>query len=220
MERGGRMDFSHLPDSAAWAMIFMKFSFFRLAALASIFVFSSCKAPEPAAEGLPGTASDVSEPTPSAQKQVIDEIIRVRAQQQAEGLGSGKVKVNGAWNYTGYSWLAPDPAAAIEARLVAVDLSISGQTPFFDYDDIEIVDGITKLSYGSDPHIALLTESGELAPPTQVPKPAPAMNRWLLIYGFPEKTESFLLYYWGKSLTLDPLPIFPGGLELPYPAEN
>lgn len=198
----------------------MKFSLFRVAALLAIFVFSSCNDSEPSAEALPATAPDVTEPTPSAQKQVVDEIIRVRAQQQAEGLGGGKVKVNGAWNYTGYSWLAPDPAAAIDARLVAVDLTISGQTPFFDYDDIEIVDGITKLSYGSDPHIALLTDSGELAPPAQVPKPAPGLNRWLLIYGFPQKTESFLLYYWGKSLTPEPQPISPGGLELPYPAEN
>lgn len=214
------MVFSNRPDFVVWAMNFMKFSFFRVVALSALFVFSSCKDPDPAVDELPATAPDVTEPTPSAQKQVVDEIIRVRAQQQAEGLGGGKVKVNGAWNYTGYSWLAPDPAAAIAARLVAVDLTISGQTPFFDYDDIEIVDGITKLSYGSDPHIALLTDSGELAPPAQVPKPAPGLNRWLLIYGFPEKTESFLLYYWGKSLTVDPQPISPGGLELPYPAEN
>jgi hypothetical protein len=199
---------------------FMKFSLIRVGGLLAIFLFSSCKESESTSAELPATAPDVTEPTPSAQKQVVDEIIRVRAQQQAEGLGGGKVKVHGAWNYTGYSWLAPDPAAAIEARLVAVDLTISGQTPFFDYDDIEIVDGTTKLSYGSDPHIALLTDGGELASPAQVPKPAPGLNRWLLIYGFPQKTESFLLYYWGKSLTPEPQPISPGGLELPYPAAN
>jgi hypothetical protein len=201
-------------------MNFMKSSFFYLPAVVLMLFVSACSDSAPSGSDAPVIAPDAAEPTPSAQKQVVDEIIRVRAQQQAEGLGSGKVKVNGAWNYTGYSWLAPDPAAAITARLVAIDLTISGQTPFFDYDDIEIVDGVSKLSYGSDPQIALLTDSGELAPPAQVPRPAPERNRWLLIYGFPEKTESFLLYYWGKSLTPNAQPIAPGGLELPHPAEN
>lgn len=163
-------------------------------------------------------AEEQRELTPEEQKRMVDEIMKTRARQQAEGLGSGKVRVNGAWNYTGYSYLSPDPDAAIEARLVAVDVTISGHTPFFDIDDIEIVDGATMISYGSDPHATPLDAEGEVA--RELPPEAPAAGRWLLIYAYPKDSPSFHLYYWGKKLTREPVEIADRGMELPYPSRS
>lgn len=155
--------------------------------------------------------------TPEEQKQVVDQIMQVRARQQAEGLGSGTVKVNKAWIYTGYSEISPDPASAIEARLVAVDVTISGHTPYFDIDDIEIVDGTTQLSYGSDPFATPLRADGQPMVDGDEMPVAPAASRWLLVYAFPKDSPKFLLYYWGKALTPNPVGFEPGGLSLPYP---
>jgi len=156
--------------------------------------------------------------TPEEQGQVVDSLLQARAKQQAAGLGNGKVKVNGVWNYTGYSFLSPDPSAAIEARLVAVDVTISGHTPFLDIDDVEVVDGSSMVSYGSDPHVTPLTMDGSILPESDPLPEAPAASRWLFIYAFPKNTPSLHLYYWGKQLTPTPIEITPSGMELPYPA--
>lgn len=155
--------------------------------------------------------------TPEEQKQVIEGVIQVRAKQQAEGLGAGSVKVNAAWPYTGYSTLSPDPASALEARLVAVDVTVSGHTPYFDIDDIEIVDGESLVSYGSDPHAEPLGPDGALLPTGEVIAVAPDPSRWLLIYAFPKATPRFHLFYWGKCLTAEPVGFGTGGLSIPYP---
>ena len=178
--------------------------------------------PPPAAE-LVTTVPVSGEPrelTAEEQKQMIDGVMQARAKQQAEGLGSGSVKVNGAWHYTGYSHLSPDPAAAIEARLIAVDVTVSGHTPFFDIDDIEVIDGITMISYGSDPHAEFLDAEGGVLAAGELPPTAPSEVRLLLIYAFPKNTASFHLYYWGKQLTVNPVMIGQSGLALPYPASE
>lgn len=155
--------------------------------------------------------------TAEEQNLVIDSVLQARARQQAEGLGTGRVIVNGAWPYSGYSKIAPDPAAAIEARLVAVDVTISGHTPYFDIDDIEIVDGASLMSYGSDPHAEPLRSDGTLPASGEELPEAPAPARWLLIYAFPKATPRFQLYYWGKALTPSPLAFGEKGISLPYP---
>lgn len=210
----------------------LRFLAVSAAFLASVSFAQESKAPADAADApivieaaksRPKGESDPKPPipqralTPGEQKQLLDQILQVRARQQAEGLGAGSVKVNGAWNYSGYSTIAPDPAAAIEARLVAVDVTISGHTPFFDLDDIEIVDGATLLSYGSDPHAEPLGPDGKLLPLTEAPAEAPAESRWLLIYAFPKATPIFHLFYWGKQLTFKPVEVGRAGLSLPYP---
>jgi hypothetical protein len=183
----------------------------------------AAKAAAPAAETAPEHAPIVIEAakerslTEAEQNQVIDGVLQARAKQQAEGLGSGRVTVNGAWPYTGYSTISPDPAAAIEARLVAVDVTISGHTPFFDLDDIEIVDGASLMSYGSDPHAEPLRADGTSLPIEEAAPVAPAASRWLLIYAFPKATPRFQLYYWGKALTTEPVGFGEKGVSLPYP---
>ena len=175
----------------------------------------------PVSEALPPQAVDgIAPPVVGEKVQTIDDVLQARAKQQAEGLGTGDVKVNGAWSYTGFSYLSPDPAAAIEARLVAVDVTISGHTPFFDIDDIEIVDGVTMLSYGSDPQAEFLKLDGTLIAKGELPAGAPEPSRWLLIYAFPKNTARFHLYYWGKQLTRKPVEIGSGGLSLPYPRKE
>ncbi len=158
--------------------------------------------------------------TPAEQKIVLEKVMQARAKQQAEGLGTGTVEVNGAWNYTGYSYLSPDPSAAIEARLVAVDVTISGHTANFDIDDVEIIDGVKLISYGSDPHPEYLTMDGELMPAEQLPAAPPRASRWLLIYAFPKHSGTFHLYYWGKQLTTEPVEIGERGMQLPFPEQG
>ncbi len=155
--------------------------------------------------------------TNEEQKVVIDRILAESAQHQAEGLGNGTVKVNGAWHYTGYSTLSPNPEAAIEARLVAVDITISGHTPWFDMDDIEIADGAVEVSYGSDAQIEPLQSDGSLMADDAMIPAAPLASRWLLIYAYPKSSPSFRLYYWGKNLTPTPVAFGESRLSLPYP---
>lgn len=157
--------------------------------------------------------------TPEEQKLVVDEIMRVKARQQAAGLGGGEVTVNGAWEYGGWSYLAPDPNAPVEVRLVAVDVSFSGHTEHFDIDDVEIVDGASLISYGSDPHAEPLRLDGSLMPAGELPAPPPGESRWLLIYAFPKQSPTLRLEYWHQELTPDPIEIGAQGLELPYPKE-
>jgi len=215
----------------------------RLTALSVFFLLSAaCDSKQPAAEDAPtagtpppgnvqsnpeippgqlnGQERKFDELSPEEQKEVMNKIIQARARQQANGLGGGSLTVNKAWNYTGYSYLSPDPNAAIEARLVAVDVTLSGHTPFFDLDDIEIVDAKTFGSFGSDPHAEFLTLDGKLMEPGQVPAPAPKASRWLLIYAFPKNQDEFRLFYWGKQLTAAPEKINPEGWEVPYPAKE
>ncbi len=171
----------------------------------------------------PGTGQqgDLQRPlTSTEQKQVVDQIMQARAREQAAGLGGGSVTVNGAWNYTGYSYLSPNPEAAIKARLVAVDLTATGHTPAFDFDDIEIIDGDNNISYGSDPHATPLNlESGKALPETTLIPAGPRASRWLMIYAFPEETKHFHLYYWGQQLTQKTVTVAPSGWELPWPKE-
>jgi hypothetical protein len=197
----------------------------------------SCGDPAPESSGStePGSGEESSvpasaEPAPADsgprpltaedQKQVIEGVIQVRAKQQAEGLGTGSVKVNGAWPYSGYSTLAPDPSVAIEARLVALDVTVSGHTPYFDIDDIEIVDGESLVSYGSDPHAEPRGPDGALLPAGEAIATGPSPSRWLLIYAFPKATPRVHLHYWGKVLTPEPVAFGKGGISLPYPAGN
>lgn len=172
--------------------------------------------PVPAAPVVPLAQSE--QPlTTGQQKEVLDQVLAEEARRQAEGLGSGMVRVNGAWPYVGHSTLSPNPEAAIEARLVAVDITISGHTPWFDLDDIEIVEGKVDVSYGSDPDIEPLRADGTLMNPEEIIPAAPNASRWLLIYAYPKASKSFRLYYWGKELTPTPIVFGTGGLSLPYP---
>lgn len=181
---------------------------------------SPAEAAPPLLEGIPLPETGTRPLTPEEQKVVVAQLLKARAQQQAEGLGGGGVKVNGAWAYRGYSYLSPNPDAAIEARLVAVDITVNGHTPHFDLDDIEIVDGANLMSYGSDPHATPLTLEGKIMPEGRAPAAPPKANRWLLIYAYPKQSPAFHLYYWGKGLTNEAVVIQPSGMELPYPPQE
>lgn len=158
--------------------------------------------------------------TPEEQAKALDLMMNRLADRQSRGLGAGHVRVNGAWQYDGYSYLSPNPASEIPARMVAVDLTVEGHTADFDPDDIEIVDGISKISYGSDPHLTFLKAPGEpVASPKEIPV-APNATRMLLIYAFPESSQKFTLYYWGKELLAEPLTFADSGWGLPFPEKE
>ncbi|MCB1090004.1 MAG: hypothetical protein KDL87_00630 [Verrucomicrobiae bacterium] len=171
-----------------------------------------------------GTLTPSSTPTriPSAaeQQQALDLVMNRLAQGQAAGLKNARITVNAAWNYKGYSYLSPDPAAAIPVRMVAIDLTVEGHTSEFDPDDIEIVDGITLVSYDSNPHLSVIQSPGVvIEDPNQIPK-APAPLRLMLIYAFPKNTPTFTLFYWGQKLLDKPHGFDAEGWGLPYPEKE
>jgi len=172
--------------------------------------FSACDksvdTPEPPQATAPSAPAN---PQRDAMARVLDNA----AKAQAAGLGKGELIVNGAWNYTGYSTLSPLP----EARLVAVDVTVTGHTPTFDFDDIEIVDPQRKVSYGSDPFLALLTPEGKFQADMSRMPIAPATTRLLLVYGFPKDQTRFNLVYWHKKLNREPVTIAEHGWEVPFP---
>ncbi|MDF1861539.1 MAG: hypothetical protein P1U87_15080 [Verrucomicrobiales bacterium] len=201
---------------------FTVFPFYPALLALGLFAFVGCGEAEKeggtgAAQEEVGIAANSGQLTPEQQQEVLNGIMRAKAQEQAEGLGGGRVKVNGAWEYKGYSYLSPDPNAAIEVRLVAVDITVSGHTEFFDIDDIEIVDGASLMSYGSDPHATPLALDGGLLKEGDTILAPPKENRWLLIYGYPKKSPTYRLYYWGRELTPEALEFKESGIELPFP---
>lgn len=166
----------------------------------------------------PGPAP-APELSPEQKQIVFDRMIQEMRKAQAEGLSGGTVTVNGAWQYSGYSHLAPNPEAVLPARLVAVDLTVQGHNENFDLDDVEIIDGLSMVSYGSQPHVTFLAGDAEpLAEGARIPA-GPDPTRALLIYAFPEATPKFTLYYWGKNLLEEPMPFEKSGWGLPYPKD-
>lgn len=159
------------------------------------------------------TGTNANQNQAPEQSPPLNQIINAMKREQAAGLGSGSVAVNNAWAYTGYSILDAVPGA----RLVAVDATVTGHTPAFDFDDIEIIDGRNKMSYGSDPHITVLTPEGKIPGKNDAAPKVGDPLRVLLIYGFPKETENFTLYYWGKNLLFKNQNIAPSGWELPFP---
>lgn len=166
-------------------------------------------------DAAPKSAQQATTPSPvDPRSTVVNDVLQIEARKQAAGLGQGRVVVNGAWNYTGYSTLTPHP----EARLVAVDITILNYTDAFDYDDIEIVDAVLRVSYGSDPYIALLNSAGKLEKDPEKLARAPGPTRLLLVYGFPKSSKTFHLVYWGKKLNLQPVKYAERGWEVPFPS--
>lgn len=183
--------------------------------LITALAFSACdkSADTPAPPQAAATAAAAPSAPVDQQRHAIAKVLDNAAKAQAAGLGNGELIVNGAWDYTGYSTLSPLP----EARLVAVDVTVVGHTTNFDFDDIEIVDPQRKISYGSDPFIALLTSDGKFqATMSQMPV-APTSTRLLLVYGFPKDQTRFNLVYWHKKLNLEPVSIAENGWEVPFP---
>lgn len=168
----------------------------------------------------PGAAPANGQPqvlTAEQQAKVLDLMMNRLADRQSKGLGGGKITVNAAWKYDGYSYLSPNPASEIRARMVAIDLTVKGHTPDFDPDDIEIVDGLSKISYASDPHLTFIKAPGEpITSPKDIPH-APNPTRMLLIYAFPVDSSTFTLYYWGKDLLNEPMEFEESGWGLPFP---
>jgi hypothetical protein len=186
-----------------------------LLGIAAIFTLSACGKSETIE--VDDELNQALAPAPiDPQSAAVNDILQAEARKQAAGLGQGKVVVNGAWNYTGYSTLTPRP----EARLVAVDITLIDYTEAFDYDDIEIVDAALGISYGSDPYISLLNAAGKPESDPAKFGRAPGPTRLLLIYGFPKDSKIFHLVYWGKRLNFDPIALADTGWEIPYPSPS
>ena len=81
-------------------------------------------APPPVAAGQPAPLAPGTPLTAEQKNAVLGITLNQMARAQAAGLGDGRVILNGAWDYTGYSYLAPDPNAPIPVRMVAVDVTV------------------------------------------------------------------------------------------------
>ncbi len=181
-------------------------------------ITTSAHAPRPPVRGIPQADGSRYVPlNPEQQKQLQNAVLVQEARAQAAGLGSGKVTVNKAWNYTGWTVLEMNPNSTIEARFVAVDVTIEGHTRKFDSDDIEIIDPVTGASYGSDPHSVFLTIDGKVQKDPKAIPIAPSPTRMLLIYAYPKATDQFGLSYWRQLLLNKPVDIEPDGWALPFP---
>jgi hypothetical protein len=120
------------------------------------------------------------------------------ARRQSGAMQAASAVVHRAYHYKGYSWHEPSSLG----KLVAVDAEFSGYTSNFDLDDIDLVDGSTGANYGSNPQVALLDPSGQLAKDENKDwPPAPKPLRLLLIYAAPRSLTSVRLSYWGQDLT-------------------
>ena len=80
---------------------------------------------------------------------------------------------------------------------------------------MDIIDGLSKENYGSDPSLALLDGAGKFVTWdfTQIPDPA----RLMLIYAVPNSLKSINLSYWGKELVATPITVESSGPALPAP---
>ncbi len=151
------------------------------------------------------------EPVPPDVVKALESVSR----EQSLGLKDAKVTVHRAYEYSGYTWIVPIKTA----KLIAVDVEFSTYNQGLDLDDVDIIDGQSNNNYGSDPHIAHLTGSGNLA--TDVDDSSWPDNlgplRVLLIYTLPKESKTIKLGYWGQELTANPVPITGDGPLLPNP---
>lgn len=123
--------------------------------------------------------------------------------------------MHGVYTYTGYTYVESTGTS----KLVAVDVEFRDYASYFDLDDVEIHDGASNESHGSDPHIAFLTAEGKVVPRAETPAPSDELGplRVLLIYSFPKDAQTIKLSYWGKELTPKPIPIAGIGPSLSKP---
>ena len=113
-----------------------------------------------------------------------------------------------------------DPSLDPILRIGAYGPDDLARLRFLAEEDIEIVDGISSVSYASDPHVTYLAgDAKPLAEGDPLPV-APGPTRALLIYGFPVSTPTFNLVYWKRKLNDKPVPIQNSGWGLPYPKDQ
>ena len=194
----------------------MEFKLMRRVFVAALLCLSLASCSQRGDEEKPDVAgTDVQ----SGQDEPFPPEVRVElkaiAGQQAEGLKEAVVRVYGAYEYHGYSFIQPVPSA----RLVAVDVEFSCYNAGFDLDDVDIIDGRTDENYGSDPHIALLSSDGVVQEDDSKWPEAPGPIRVLLIYAMPRESVSVKLGYWGTTLTSSVVSLVKGGPSLKEPAE-
>ena len=129
---------------------------------------------------------------------VIQKAIEATAARQATAARGMTTTIHRAYNYKGYSWHEESP----EGKVVAVDVEFGGYSPAFDLDDIDLVDGASGESYGSNPEVALLRPDGSQAIDEHRDWPVPpGPLRVLLIYSAPRTMRAAKLTYWDQALT-------------------
>ena len=146
------------------------------------------------------------------QGQDPDTVGRDIAQKQSQGLKNATATAFRAYIYQGSASYVEEPD---KYKLVAVDVTFSGSSENFDLDDVDLINGVTGVNYGSDPEIAFLKDDGsfkawsvdELHDPFRV----------LLVYMVPKSVASIKLSYWGQNLVKNPVRIEASGPMMPVP---
>ncbi|WP_162025199.1 MULTISPECIES: hypothetical protein [unclassified Lentimonas] len=132
-------------------------------------------------------------------KQLAQELGR----RQADSAIGAKVEVVSAFPYLGKTWVEPVEGA----RLIAVELVVYDHGDALDFDDFEIINGMTKVSYGSDPDIKFLNMKKQEVEWSPTSSGEPGRAHVLLIYAFPEEQDNFGLRYWGLDFESEKLVI-------------
>ncbi len=141
----------------------------------------------------------------------VQQTMQAIIQKQSQGLKGAKVSINRAYNYHGFTYMEPVDGA----KLIAVDASFSNYAGGFDLDDVDIVDGTTNESYGSNPDIVFLTSEGVPYPNNEPTQEAGAPIRVVLIYAVRESTTAIKLGYWGTEILEVPYNLQDSGPEMP-----
>ncbi|CAA6697646.1 MULTISPECIES: hypothetical protein, partial [unclassified Lentimonas] len=136
-----------------------------------------------------------SPPDEPLDEQALQNLARELGRKQAQAIIGAKVGIISAFPYHGKTWIQPIEGA----RIVAIELMIFDHQESLDFDDFEIVDGMTGESYGSDPDIKFLNKEKKEVEwsPTYS---GTEREHVLLVYAFPRSVNHFSLRYWGLNL--------------------
>ena len=137
-----------------------------------------------------------------------------RVRKESQALVGASVRVHRAYNYTsGQTWIQPEGSK----KVVAVDVEFQGAGEGFDLKDVDVIDGLTNESDGTNPKIFLLRPDGSFQSFDWPSELAGQPMRVLLLYPVPESTDSIKLAYWQKEIVSQPVELAPDGPAMPSP---
>ena len=140
----------------------------------------------------------------------VAEAVREVAARQSQALKGATTIVHRAFPFNQNGVYKP----SADEQLLAVDVEFQKYSKGLDLDDVDLIDGETDESYGSNPEIKMLRPDGMLSPNSYDDQAPNKPLRVLLIYCVPKKVASVQLDYWGDRLTEAPIPIVDGKLEV------
>jgi hypothetical protein len=119
--------------------------------------------------------------------------------EQSQALLHAKVTVIRVYLYTGRSEIQ----FGKDARLVAVEARFEGYGERFDPNEVELLDGESGDSYGTDPEVSLAGDATDSPLDRSALPPPPGPLTVRLVYPAAKMASSIKLAYWGMLLTAE-----------------